>query len=743
MIKFQKLIARDTFSYTLLDFNFETGLHNIQGVNGSSKTSIFMALIQGLTNRNPKNCKVDAVSNYITGNPYEIEITFSKGSDQFKVINSRKKGNIQVFINGEDKSLKRIPDNLNLIQDILGGDYLMLVDLLYQSKDSTINLLETSTDKGRKEFIARILRLEEIDSLLVRAKDSLKELEGKNGRLPYITSSLELLSATIATEIETEEEVDISVFEAQGFTLEARIEELKQQCKDIKSKIQTLNTAKENKESDIHTKQLIEATLKELSESSTVPDIEAERSALQKAMQELAVKSVFKSTLEQELEVIESQLGKLRVLEDTVKQQKELTLPALSKNELEDKHDSCKETITSLSTTLKQLKTEYDALKNAVEKSGVCPTCGHEGNKAGLEGTMLDLRAKGEAIQNQLPLLKEEKLSYEKSLLVINTYNTLQEKIEKLRLITSAKEVKPQEHKNKIEAVTKEVAELEDLIAKHRKALSEFDARQGKLLHVEKLKNSLKGGYEAKVDYELEILNEGKLLSDLQGRLNGLESEYTSLLTKISSLIVFNTEVRTKQALNEQIRTSNEKIKLQIDSLQKEYETLSEKVDNLKLWVGILGNKGYRVSRIHKFLKSLNATMRKYSEMISGGRIQCTFFVTDTGEVDFTLTDAAKEMPYELWSGGEKSRVKLVCLFSVLELLEVMGSVSFNVICLDEVFSTLDTEGKEGLFKVLEYLRTKGKCIYTIAHEDLALDMVYDSTIKADKLPNGTTRITQ
>jgi ABC-type Mn2+/Zn2+ transport system ATPase subunit len=82
-------------------------------------------------------------------------------------------------------------------------------------------------------------------------------------------------------------------------------------------------------------------------------------------------------------------------------------------------------------------------------------------------------------------------------------------------------------------------------------------------------------------------------------------------------------------------------------------------------------------------------------------------------------------------------------LFAVLEILEALGSGSFNVLCLDEIFSSLDLEGKEGLFRVLSHLQNKGKGIYTIAHSELALAMVYDSIISATKHEDGTTTIKQ
>ncbi len=52
---------------------------------------------------------------------------------------------------------------------------------------------------------------------------------------------------------------------------------------------------------------------------------------------------------------------------------------------------------------------------------------------------------------------------------------------------------------------------------------------------------------------------------------------------------------------------------------------------------------------------------------------------------------------------------------------------------LDEVFGSLDEEGREGLFKVLAKLRNDGKCIYTIAHTPVIQAAMYDTTYKAVK----------
>jgi DNA repair exonuclease SbcCD ATPase subunit len=86
-----------------------------------------------------------------------------------------------------------------------------------------------------------------------------------------------------------------------------------------------------------------------------------------------------------------------------------------------------------------------------------------------------------------------------------------------------------------------------------------------------------------------------------------------------------------------------------------------------------------------------------------------------------------------MWSNGEKARVKLSCLFAVVDVLELMGSTSYNLLFLDEIFSSLDDDGKEGLFNVLAYLRDKGKCIYTISHTPLVNSVVFDRVINVQK----------
>jgi DNA repair exonuclease SbcCD ATPase subunit len=204
----------------------------------------------------------------------------------------------------------------------------------------------------------------------------------------------------------------------------------------------------------------------------------------------------------------------------------------------------------------------------------------------------------------------------------------------------------------------------------------------------------------------------------------------------------FNTIQRTIKAVNAQKKAYNDATKGKLEVLYREQESKEDQAALVKQWLQILGPKGFRVHKMQTFLGHLNSSMKKYSDMLSDGKIRCMFYMTE-GEIDFTVTDCNKTIAWSCWSEGEKARVKMACLFAVLELLEIMGAVSFNVLALDEIFSALDHAGKEGLFRVLNYLKDRGRAIYTIAHTQLALDREYDSVVKAYKQEDGTTTITQ
>lgn len=735
MIKFTKITATDTFSYRKQTFTFEDGLHSVSGVNGSSKTSLFLALQQALFNKNAKGAKIEDCSNSITGNPYEIEVEFTKDSDEYRIVNSRKTGKIDLYKNGKNIALRKIPEVLKQIQEILGCDYALFADLTYQSKESKLNLLDSSTNAGRAEFVNRILKLDELDTELARLNDRRKALEGKNGRIAQLQSAIESLEGSIALPVTVPEEVEED--ESVIVKLRVKLEELLQKHTTLADEYKKLSAAakKYEEQADKHQEIAdIQSQMEEISNQDNF-DIVATVSGLENTISNLKI-----LIAEQDSKLKEQAKAKI---DFERRQALEADLAAIKTPDkpLDECLDQKAKIEKAYAVKIEQIRSkegERKKLENA-SRLGVCPTCTSvvdpthfEEGITTLTNEIAELDAFCEKCESGL-VKYNDRISVWKQ---INKINTEIEKIPDSCYSAQAAQLH-QIHKNEY---------LESLTAyeKDCNTWKEWLAADGRnktrLKKIAALKNELEV-LEAPDQNELQ-----SLAAKVTAQMSYIKDARTSIeeaedLHK--QAVKHNAERRTKIAVNAQIEASNKETYLRMDRLKKELTEAQEKLDLLKLWVNILGPKGYRTQMVAKFLTALNTTMCNYSRLMCDGRINCTFKMSETGEIVFEITDEAKVQDISLWSGGETARIKIVCLFAVLEMLEVMGSTSFNVICLDEIFSALDQEGKEGLFKVLEYLKQKRKAIYVIAHEELTLDLMYDSVIKAEKLSDGTTRLIQ
>ena len=741
MIKFKRLIAKDTFAYKFLDFSFDAGIHSIVGVNGSSKTSIFLALMQCLYNKNAKGTKVDEVNNSITKLPYEIEVEFTKGNKHYWIRNSKKTGKIEIKEDGRNIELKRIPDCLKQIEDIIGADYNSFADLVYQSPKSSINLLETNSDGERKRFINRILRLDELDYHLERMKAKEKELSSKSGRINALRNQIALFLASLSeTKPELEEESTAEV-EERVATLKGQVEKFSATALVLDSQIANAKAAlKEAEASAQAVRALAEAEVKlsglvlparpeadylkmaevlatEISNAKvTKSNLTDQRARWEKAKEttvkiaDIKAKLAVTQTPEYTIEFAEEQLGKIRTLK------------------------------TKSEASLSAKEAERAALERSA-KAGKCPTCGGGVGAGSFAEKIGQLTGQ---IEEDTALIEKCRNSLTKYELVQKTWLSINAQIRELerlegnldtQLDGAAISAAIEANEATLKELLEEQAEIQEALVAHR----EYRTSENEV-------NTLKAKVGSVADVAVLMSDLADLCHDKEDALEAVADYKASLASEESSLAALrehNALAKARKELNKQIEESNLTIRLQLEASRQELSEAETTLEHIKTWLGILGSKGYRVHKIEKFLRNFNLAVNKYSDMISCGRIRCYFYIDEDGEIQFNVTDGNKSIPYSGWSEGEKARVKLSCLFAVLEILEALGSGSFNVLCLDEIFSSLDLEGKEGLFRVLSHLQNKGKGIYTIAHSELALAMVYDSIISATKHEDGTTTIKQ
>lgn len=745
VVQFTRVVAYDCFAYKHLDFTFENGIHSVTGMNGASKTSLFLTLIQGLFNKNPKGTKIEDVNNEITGEPYEIQIFFTKGASEWQVINSKKSGKIEIFetVGGKTykRHLARIPDNLKLIEEILETDYPTFVDLVYQSPKSSLNLLESSSDGERKKFISRVNRLDELDAEFDRIKEREKALAGKHGTIAALQKQVEAMEQGVIQPQPELEELPVEELEASLKVLWGEIDLLKAQQLGLERDKRDLEELLKKAEANQGILSQIESVSKELGEFQ-LPEMTKEdaQERAKQLQEELRSTESLLTQAQGVLSRYEKALPQIQRLQPLKDELASLEEPECEQGFAEENLRKIEALLTQKQTQRVQNQKELKSLEDSSQK-GACPTCGHSVDPE-------QFRSQIEDLQNQIAedsaLIGKCEASVTKYQGILKAHQILAQKRQELERLEANPDTKIDGNQAKLDVLA-----LEDRKRRIQENLSEaVAAGMEHLQHEDLLKKLelLKAQAGEELDSEginLKLFSVVQSLNEVLQKVEANRLKVSQLDGELTRSKDHNSLARARKQLNLEIEENNRDLKLRLDSTRKEVADAERLLEDLRVWLGILGPKGYRVRKIDRFLRSFNLLIRKYSEMITSGRIQCVFYLDEDGEVQFTVTDSHKTIKWANWSEGEKARVKMSCLFATLEILEATGSSSFNVLCLDEIFGSLDADGKEGLFRVLDHLKEQGRCVYVIAHSELTLPMTYTSIVQAIKHEDGTSSIQQ
>jgi len=171
----------------------EMPLVQISGKNGSGKSSIPLIIEEVLYGKNHIGKRKQTLVNRYLKNPIlTAELTFSKDNVDYIVKLSRKSTiKIQFFKGNEDLTSHTSTNTYKAIQDVLGIDFKVFVQLIYQSSKINLEFLE-ATDTNRKKFLISLFKLGkylEIHDIFKKAESSLNsELSVLQGKLITIES---------------------------------------------------------------------------------------------------------------------------------------------------------------------------------------------------------------------------------------------------------------------------------------------------------------------------------------------------------------------------------------------------------------------------------------------------------------------------------------------------------------------------------------------------------------------------
>ena len=264
----------------------------------------------------------------------------------------------------------------------------------------------------------------------------------------------------------------------------------------------------------------------------------------------------------------------------------------------------------------------------------------------------------------------------------------------------------------------------------------EEEFRVNRIDDAQKKAKELKKGYE---ELEQTIKSE----QERERQFNLLSKEITKLTHGISqnnTKISFNqrqirdleSEIQTITGNLQNRNTENEKLEEFRESLQKVFENLSSKREELIHYdfaYSLLKDDGVKTKIIKKYIPFINQQINRYLQLMD-------FYINFKldGEFNETVESPIHEkFSYSSFSEGEKMRIDLALLFTWREVARVKNSVNTNLLIMDEVFdSSLDGFGTEEFLKIIRFI-IKDANIFVISHKS-GLEDKFSNVIKFDKV---------
>lgn len=238
-IKLQTLKWSNWFSYgdnNVISFENEI-ITQIKGKNGSGKSSIPLIIEEVLYGKNSKGVKkADLINRYIEQEAAIAELKFLQGESEYIVNIKRNKGSASVKLSliadGVDISSHTSSATYKTIENIIGLDFKVFSQLIYQSSKSSLQFLE-ATDTQRKEFLILLFGL----SIYTKYYEIFKKQSRE------ITNELNTLNGAIATVTdwikgheETKEKLNLLVVPEIPSSLQTRLVNLENTLSSLTQK---------------------------------------------------------------------------------------------------------------------------------------------------------------------------------------------------------------------------------------------------------------------------------------------------------------------------------------------------------------------------------------------------------------------------------------------------------------------------------------------------------------------------
>lgn len=281
------------------------------------------------------------------------------------------------------------------------------------------------------------------------------------------------------------------------------------------------------------------------------------------------------------------------------------------------------------------------------------------------------------------------------------------------------------------------IKHVEDVINKHKTTIKVLTKQN------ETAKKEISDITSKKEKLKIAVSKNTNELIDLQQRASEHNTYKVSLAHLQTNVLDIDNEIKTLASEhNNDLKTKVVDLQTKFNSNNSEASRLNDQLNVLETVKFVLSEEGIKSFIVKKILKILNSRMAFYLQKLEANCL-CKFNEYFEEEI---IDEQGDTKSYFNFSGGERKRIDLACLFAFADIRRLQGDVYFSTIFYDELIdSSLDDKGVQLALKVLKerYNENEESC-YIITHRapDISSNIIVNDVLTVIK-QNGISTVKQ
>ena len=267
-------------------------------------------------------------------------------------------------------------------------------------------------------------------------------------------------------------------------------------------------------------------------------------------------------------------------------------------------------------------------------------------------------------------------------------------------------------HEKTIDTYKKALVKVNNLILQEDKAIDKLKAEQA-------IVSANKVAAETQINN-----NKNTNLS-----INHLESNLQDVKDEITSI---------SKEQNNELKGKITALTATVEECKTKVNTLNNELNVLETVKFVISEEGIKSFIVKKILKVLNSRLAYYLKKLEANCL-CQFNEFFDEEI---VDESSQPKSYFNFSGGERKRIDLACLFAFADIRRLQGDVNFSTVFYDELLdSSLDDKGVILTLRTLrERYQENDESCYIITHRGNEVTAKAEHTIHVTK-QNGITTI--